>query len=156
MEENQQKSITEINKLYNQLNHYITVINDSILQMNIIINQIKEIMNKNNMFSNNNQNNHNLNIINIHDNFKINSNDNIFKTNYEELRKKISFDQIKDKTQAGDFIFELGEILYKDEAGKITGMILEYDLDKLVNMINDPVMLKEQIDSGHKLIQEYL
>ena len=38
-------------------------------------------------------------------------------------------ERIKDKEQAGDFIFELAEALYKEEAGKITGMILEFEYD---------------------------
>ena len=74
---------------------------------------------------------------------------------YEDLRRKMNTNEgIKDKEQAGDFIFELAEALYKEEAGKITGMILEYDLPKIIKMImNDPMLLKEQIESGHKLIQ---
>ena len=79
----------------------------------------------------------------------------VFKNTYEELRRKMDkIEGIKDKEQAGDFIYELAEALYKDEAGKITGMILEYDLDKILNLIiNEPMKLKEQIESGHKLIQ---
>ena len=83
------------------------------------------------------------------------SNDVIFDNTYQELRRKMDkIEGIKDREQAGDFIFELAEALYKDEAGKITGMILEYDLDKIVNMIiNDPMELKKQINNGHSLIQ---
>ena len=90
------------------------------------------------------------------DNFNPNNNnDVIFKNTYEELRRKMNqIEGIKDKEQAGDFIFELAEALYKEEAGKITGMILEYDLPKIINMIiNEPMKLKEQIESGHNLIQ---
>ena len=81
--------------------------------------------------------------------------DQIFDNVYNELRRKMDrIDGIKDKEQAGDFIYELAEALYKDEAGKITGMILEYEMDKLINMImKDPKSLKEQIMNGHKLIQ---
>ena len=83
------------------------------------------------------------------------SNDVIFDNTYQELRRKMDkIEGIKDREQAGDFIFELAEALYKDEAGKITGMILEYELDKIVNMIiNDPMELKKQINNGHSLIQ---
>ena len=89
------------------------------------------------------------------DNLNTNNSDAIFKSTYEELRRKMDkIEGIKDKEQAGDFIFELAEALYKDEAGKITGMILEYDMDKILNLIiNEPMKLKEQIESGHKLIQ---
>ena len=83
-----------------------------------------------------------------------NNNDALFKKVYDELKRKIDkIEGIKDKEQAGDFIYELAEALYKEEAGKITGMILEYDLGKIVHMIiNDPMVLKEQIDNGHNLI----
>ena len=82
------------------------------------------------------------------------NNDAIFRKIYEELKRKIDKNQgIKNKEQAGDFIYELAEALYKDQAGKITGMILEYDMNKIVNMIiNEPMKLKEQIDNGHNLI----
>ena len=36
--------------------------------------------------------------------------------------------------------------------GKITGMILENDLEILSDIINKPMELKEQIDKGHELI----
>ena len=88
------------------------------------------------------------------DNPNINNNDIIFRNTYDELRRKMdTMNGIENKEQAGDFIYELAEALYKEEAGKITGMILEYDLTKIINMIiNDPMMLKEQIDNGHNLI----
>ena len=89
------------------------------------------------------------------ENMNVVNKDVIFKNTYEDLRRKMNTNEgIKDKEQAGDFIFELAEALYKEEAGKITGMILEYDLPKIIKMImNDPMLLKEQIESGHKLIQ---
>ena len=79
----------------------------------------------------------------------------IFDNTYQELKRKMDkIEGIKEQEQAGDFIFELADAMYKDEAGKITGMILEYDLDRVINMImNDPMELKKQINSGHKLIQ---
>ena len=81
--------------------------------------------------------------------------DQIFDKLYNKLRRKMDrIEGIKDKEQAGDFIYELAEALYKDEAGKITGMILEFEMDKLINMImEDPRTLKELITNGHKLIQ---
>ena len=74
---------------------------------------------------------------------------------YQELRRKQGSDiLITTKEQAGDFIYELAECLYNNEAGKITGMILEYNIDKLNNMIiNDPQELKKQIINGHNLLQ---
>ena len=98
---------------------------------------------KNNMVNYNNPGNNNLN------------NDVIFDNVYNELRRKMDqIEGIKEKEQAGDFIYELAEGLYKEEAGKITGMILEYDLDKIINMImKEPKKLKEQIISCHNLIQ---
>ena len=97
------------------------------------------------------------NYVNYNDfsNMNVMNNDVIFRNTYEELKRKMNkIEGIKDKEQAGDFIYELAEALYREEAGKITGMILEYDLPKIVNMIiNEPMKLKEQIESGHNLIQ---
>jgi hypothetical protein len=110
-----------------------------------------------NDFSNMNTQFNNLaknNMVN-YNNFEPLTVDQIFDNVYSELRRKMDrIEGIKDKEQAGDFIYELAEALYKDEAGKITGMILEYEMDKLINMImKDPKSLKEQIMNGHKLIQ---
>ena len=89
------------------------------------------------------------------DNANANNSDIIFRNTYEELRRKMDkIERIDTEEQAGDFIYELAEALYKDEAGKITGMLLEFDMKKILNMIfNEPMKLKEQIDNGHKLIQ---
>ena len=124
-----------------------------------------------NDFSNMNNNVNNINNINSQfnqfagtknfvnynnfDNLNMSNNDIIFRNTYDELRRKMdTIHGIENKEQAGDFIYELAEALYKEEAGKITGMILEYDLSKIINMIiNDPMKLKEQIDNGHNLIQ---
>ena len=114
--------------------------------------------NYNNFDDMNNQfNQMNLNNNNIKKN-AVNYNDfepDVFTTIYQELRRKMDPNNtISTKEQAGDFIYELAEGLYKDEAGKITGMILEYSLEKLNNMILfDPQELKKQIVNGHNLIQ---
>ena len=109
--------------------------------------------NINNQFNQLNQPKNYVNYNNYDNN--MNNSDVIFNNTYENLRRKMNeMEGIKDKEQAGDFIFELAEALYKDEAGKITGMILEYDFRKIVNMIiNDPMELKKQINNGHNLIQ---
>ena len=58
------------------------------------------------------------------------------------------------KDDAGDYIFEIVEKIYKEQAGKITGMIIEFGLDKLKNMIyNDRKELMNQIENAHKLLQ---
>ena len=114
--------------------------------------------NYNNFDDMNNQfNQMNLNNNNIKKN-AVNYNDfepDIFTSIYQELRRKMGPNNtISTKEQAGDFIYELAEGLYKNEAGKITGMILEYNLEKLNNMIMfDPQELKKQIVNGHNLIQ---
>ena len=114
--------------------------------------------NYNNFDDMNNQfNQMNLNNNNIKKN-AVNYNDfepDVFTTIYQELRRKMGPNNtISTKEQAGDFIYELAEGLYKNEAGKITGMILEYNLEKLNNMIMfDPQELKKQIVNGHNLIQ---
>ena len=114
--------------------------------------------NYNNFDDMNNQfNQMNLNNNNVKKN-AVNYNDfepDVFTTIYQELRRKMGPNNtISTKEQAGDFIYELAEGLYKNEAGKITGMILEYNLEKLNNMIMfDPQELKKQIVNGHNLIQ---
>ena len=114
--------------------------------------------NYNNFDDMNNQfNQMNLNNNNIKKN-AVNYNDfepDVFTTIYQELRRKMGPNNtISTKEQAGDFIYELAEGLYKNEAGKITGMILEYGIDRLNNMIMfDPQELKKQIVNGHNLIQ---
>ena len=114
--------------------------------------------NYNNFDDMNNQfNQMNLNNNNIKKN-AVNYNDfepDVFTSIYQELRRKMGPNNtISTKEQAGDFIYELAEGLYKNEAGKITGMILEYNLEKLNNMIMfDPQELKKQIVNGHNLIQ---
>ena len=114
--------------------------------------------NYNNFDDMNNQfNQMNLNNNNIKKN-SVNYNDfepDVFTTIYQELRRKMGPNNtISTKEQAGDFIYELAEGLYKNEAGKITGMILEYNLEKLNNMLMfDPQELKKQIVNGHNLIQ---
>ena len=104
----------------------------------------------NQMNLNNNNNNSKKKAVN-YNNFE----PDVFTTIYQELRRKMDPNNtISTKEQAGDFIYELAEGLYKDEAGKITGMILEYSLEKLNNMILfDPQELKKQIVNGHNLIQ---
>ena len=77
-----------------------------------------------------------------------------FNVIYQQLRSRITGNEINTKEQAGDFIYEIVERLYKPEAGKITGMILEYPIEKLQKMIMlEPNELKDQIINGHNLIQ---
>ena len=78
-----------------------------------------------------------------------------FTTIYQQLRNRLTTgNEINSKEQAGDFIYEIVERMYKPEAGKITGMILEYPIEKLQKMIMfEPNQLKEQIINGHNLIQ---
>ena len=116
-------------------------------------NNMNNNMNINSQFNQFTQNKKFVNYNNFNENNL--SNDAIFDNTYQELRRKMDkIEGIKDREQAGDFIFELAEAMYKEEAGKITGMILEYELDKVINMIiNDPMELKKQINNGHSLIQ---
>ena len=116
-------------------------------------NNINNISNINSQFNQFTQPKNYVNYNNF-DNLNMNTNDIIFRNTYDELRRKMdTIHGIENKEQAGDFIYELAEALYKEEAGKITGMILEYDLTKIINMIiNEPMKLKEQIDNGHNLI----
>ena len=77
-----------------------------------------------------------------------------FMSIYQQLRSGLTGNEINDKEQAGDFIYEIVERMYKPEAGKITGMLLEYPIEKLQQMIlMNPNELKEQIINGHNLIQ---
>lgn len=116
----------------------------------------------------NNFNNLNNNVnTNINTNMVANTNNNMnnneitFNRTYElyveKLQKSEGISNDKDlKEQAGDFIYELAEALYKEQAGKITGMILEYlPVDKLMEMIyKNPKALKEQIDNAHNVIEK--
>jgi len=105
--------------------------------------------------------NNQFNQLNINNNAKnnfVNYNNfetDIFTKTYKELRRKMEPNKmITTKEQAGDFIYELAECLYNQEAGKITGMILEYSIEKLNNMIIfEPQELKKQIINGHNLLQ---
>ena len=105
--------------------------------------------------------NNQFNQLNINNNAKknfINYNDfetDVFTKTYQELRRKMEPNKmITTQEQAGDFIYELAECLYNKEAGKITGMILEYSIEKLNNMILfEPQELKKQIINGHNLLQ---
>ena len=124
-----------------------------------------------NDFSNMNNNINNINNINSQfnqfarpknyvnynnfDNLNMNTNDIIFRNIYDELRRKmVTIHDIENKEQAGDFIYEFEESLYKEEAGKITEMILEYDLTKIINMIiNEPMKLKEKIGNNITLFK---
>ena len=113
--------------------------------------------NYNNFDDMNNQFNQ-LNINNIAKNNFVNYNNfetDVFTKTYQELRRKMEPNKmITTKEQAGDFIYELAECLYNQEAGKITGMILEYSIEKLNNMIIfEPQELKKQIINGHNLLQ---
>ena len=142
----------QIKNLYNQLNYHTFIINMSLSQMNVIISKINEIMMSNNNFNQNSNNYVNYDILN--NNIKKDSDVDIFNNRYKELKLKMGrmIREIKNKDQAGEFIFELAEYLYKEEAAKITGMILENDLEILSDIINNPIVLKEQIDKGHELI----
>ena len=113
-------------------------------------NNFDDMNNQFNQMNLNNNNNSKKKAVN-YNNFE----PDVFTTIYQELRRKMDPNNtISTKEQAGDFIYELAEGLYKDEAGKITGMILEYSLEKLNNMILfDPQELKKQIVNGHNLIQ---
>ena len=105
--------------------------------------------------------NNKMNQLNINNNQKknfINYNNfepDVFTKTYQELRRKMDPNAvITTVEQAGDFIYELAECLYNQEAGKITGMILEYSIEKLNNMIIfEPQELKKQIINGHNLLQ---
>ena len=105
--------------------------------------------------------NNQFNQLNLNNNAKknyVNYNDfetDVFTKTYQELRRKMEPNKmITTLEQAGDFIYELAECLYNKEAGKITGMILEYSIEKLNNMIIfEPQELKKQIINGHNLLQ---
>ena len=61
--------------------------------------------------------------------------------------------EIKDKNAACDYIYDIVESKYKDQAGKITGMLYELDFEKLKRMIlQDRNELMEQIEKAHNLL----
>ena len=127
-------------------------------QMPIQRNQGKPTFKNYNNFDDMNNQFNQLNINNKPKQGYINYNDfetDVFTKTYQELRRKMDPNTIiTTNEQAGDFIYELAECLYNKEAGKITGMILEYGIEKLNNMIMfEPQELKKQIINGHKLLQ---
>jgi hypothetical protein len=68
---------------------------------------------------------------------------------------KLDKTEITDTEDAGEIIYEIVEKMYGDEAGRITGMLIELSIDRLNNMlINDQSELKRQIDKAHALLKE--
>lgn len=62
--------------------------------------------------------------------------------------------KIENKEDVGDIIYEIVENIYKDEAGKITGMLLEFSIEKLKTMIlTNQQELKKQIENAHELLK---
>ena len=100
--------------------------------------------------------------INIRNRNNLNKNDNKdneddFISLYKVLKRDIGPKGITTIEMAGDFIYELAELLYKQEAGKITGMILENNIEKLNRIIlYDPNELKKLIIDGHNVIKSRL
>ena len=112
---------------------------------NLENNHINENNNKNNQQNQNNKPNNQNN----YKNNQNRQNNNI--NNNNQINQNIP--NIVTKDDAGDYIFEIVEKIYKQQAGKITGMIIEFDLDKLKNMIyNDRNELLKQIDIAHNLL----
>ena len=61
--------------------------------------------------------------------------------------------EINDKNEACDYIYDIVESKYKDQAPKITGMLYEFDFEKLKRMIlQDRNELMEQIEKAHNLL----
>ena len=71
---------------------------------------------------------------------------------YHKLKPEI--DTLKPiKEDVGDKLFEIIEFIYREEAGKITGMLLEFGPEKVLNMLqNNPKELRNQIEKAHELI----
>ena len=117
-------------------------------------NNFDDMNNMNNMNNLNNQ----FNQINLNKKNYVNYNnfqpEDSFLAHYNELKKNMGPEPINTKEQAGDFIFELAENLFGVDAGKITGMILEYPIERLNQLIMfEPQELKKQIINGHNLIK---
>jgi hypothetical protein len=57
------------------------------------------------------------------------------------------------KNQVGDYIFEIVDKKYSNQAGKITGMLIALDPDKLKSMIENENELFENIEKAHNMLQ---
>ena len=89
-----------------------------------------------------------------YNNFKEVDKNEKFKKICEDMKFRIdSCSSIKE--EVGDILYDLIESIYHDDAGKITGMILELGIDKALDMLkNNHDSLKEQIEEAHRLIHE--
>ena len=80
-------------------------------------------------------------------NTKTNTNTNI------NANTNTNIPQITDKYEACDYIYSIVESKYKDQAPKITGMLYEFDFEKLKRMIlQDRNELMAQIEKAHNLL----
>ena len=87
---------------------------------------------------------------------KVISKEDAYNIQYQYLITEIEIGNLNTKVQIGEFIFELAEILYGDYAPKITGMILEWDIEYLKHLIIfEPLNLKQIITDGFELLKSH-
>ena len=87
---------------------------------------------------------------------KVISKEDAYNIQYQNLITEIEIGNLNTKDQIGDFIFELAEILYGDYAPKITGMMLEWDIEYLKHLIIfEPLKLKQIITDGFELLKSH-
>lgn len=88
----------------------------------------------------------------IYNNF--NNESNGIPPRFVEIFNREDPSRMKGQEQIGDFIYELAESIYGEEAGKIAGMILELGYGKLSELIINIKDLYHHIKQGHLLIQK--
>ena len=87
---------------------------------------------------------------------KVISKEDAYNIQYQNLITEIEIGNLNTKVQIGEFIFELAEILYGDYAPKITGMMLEWDIEYLKHLIIfEPLKLKQIITDGFELLKSH-
>jgi hypothetical protein len=57
------------------------------------------------------------------------------------------------KNQVGDYIFEIVDKKYSNQAGKITGMLIALPTEKIKRMIENENELMENIEKAHNMLQ---
>ena len=76
----------------------------------------------------------------------------------QELQKSLPTVEppAEDRQLLGERIYKLVEERFPDNAGKLTGMILELDRIKLDEIMKDPKVFEMCVDAAHEQLSEWL
>lgn len=59
------------------------------------------------------------------------------------------------KRKVGDYIYPKIATLYADQAGKLTGMILELETPELIQLLQNESALLEKASQAHEVLQKH-